>query len=126
MAVVRVQLWEVWSIPPRKRGRQRLDVAYIQLYDLKMEVVWDPAKAAENLLKHGVRFADAVMVLEDPYAITIADDESSPGESRWVTLGADALGRVLVVVYTYRGEDIRLISARGAEPHERKEYEAQP
>jgi hypothetical protein len=91
-----------------------------------MEVVWDPAKAAENLLKHGVRFADAVMVLEDPYAITIADDESSPGESRWVTLGADALGRVLVVVYTYRGEDIRLISARGAEPHERKEYEAQP
>jgi len=42
-----------------------------------------------------------------------------------VTLGADALGRVLVVLYTYRGEDIRHISARSAEPHERKEYEAQ-
>ena len=90
-----------------------------------MEIVWDAAKAAENVLQHGVRFADAVLVLEDPYAITIADDESSPDESRWVTLGADALGRVLVVVYTYRGEAIRLISARCAEPHERKEYEAQ-
>jgi uncharacterized DUF497 family protein len=44
---------------------------------------------------------------------------------RWVTLGADAQGRVLVVVYTYRGEDVRLISARLAEPHERKEYETQ-
>jgi hypothetical protein len=91
-----------------------------------MKIVWNAEKAAQNLLKHGVRFADAVLVLEDPYAITIADDESSPDESRWVTLGADALGRLLVVVYTYRGEDVRLISARYAEPHERKEYEAQP
>jgi hypothetical protein len=90
-----------------------------------MEILWDLEKSGQNVSKHGVRFADAVLVLEDPYAITIADDESSPDESRWVTLGADALGRVLVVVYTYRGEDIRLISARRAEPHERKEYEAQ-
>jgi uncharacterized protein len=90
-----------------------------------MEIVWDSEKAAQNVSKHGVRFADAVLVLEDPYAVTIADDESSPDESRWVTLGADALGRVLVVVYAYRGEDIRLISARCAEPHERKEYEGQ-
>jgi len=90
-----------------------------------MEIVWDQEKAAQNLLKHGVRFADAVLVLHDPYAITIADDESSPDESRWVTMGADALGRVLVVVYTYRGEDIRLISARAAEPHERRDYEVQ-
>jgi hypothetical protein len=89
-----------------------------------MEIVWDPQKAAHNVVKHGVRFADAVLVLEDPYAITIADAESSPHEARWVTLGADALGRVLVVVYTYRGEDLRLISARPAAPHERKEYEA--
>ena len=73
-----------------------------------MEIVWDAQKAAQNALKHGVRFADAVLVLEDPYAVTITDDESSPDESRWVTMGADALGRVLVVVYTYRGEEIRL------------------
>jgi len=91
-----------------------------------MAIVWDAEKARQNLLKHGVRFADAVLVLDDPYAVTIVDDESSPTESRWVTLGADALGRLLVVVYTHRGEDIRLISARRVEPHERKQYEAQP
>lgn len=90
-----------------------------------MGVVWDQEKAKQNVQKHGVRFADAVLVLDDPYAITIADDESGPAEARWVTLGADAQGRVLVVVYTYRGEDIRLISARPAEPRERKEYVAQ-
>jgi uncharacterized DUF497 family protein len=72
-----------------------------------------------------VRFADAVLVLVDPYAITVADTESAPTEARWVTLGADAQGQVLVVVYTYRGEDIRFISARPAEPRELKEYEAQ-
>lgn len=65
-----------------------------------MEIVWDPAKAKQNLRKHGVRFADAVLVLDDPYAITISDTESGPAEARWVTLGADAQGRVLVVVYT--------------------------
>ena len=105
--------------------RYQLDLLCIRVYAEGMEIVWDAEKAEQNAVKHGVRFADAVLVLEDPYAVTIADDESSPDESRWVTLGADALGRVLVVVYTYRGEDIRLISARGAEPHERKQYEAQ-
>jgi len=60
-----------------------------------MEIVWDAAKAAQSVLKHGVRFADAVLVLEDLCAVTIADEESSPDERRWGTLGADALGRVL-------------------------------
>jgi uncharacterized DUF497 family protein len=83
-----------------------------------MQVVWDRTKARQNVAKHGVRFADAVLVLDDPYAITVADTESAPAEARWVTLGADAQGLVLVVVYTYRGEDIRLISARAAEPRE--------
>ncbi len=95
------------------------------MYTLNMAVAWDPEKARQNLRKHGVRFADAILVLEDPYAVTISDHESEPSEMRWVTLGADAQGRVLVVVYTYRGEDVRLISARLAEPHERKEYETQ-
>ncbi len=90
-----------------------------------MGVVWDQEKADQNVRKHGVRFADAVLVLDDPNAITISDYESGPTEVRWVTLGADAQGRVLVVVYTYRGEDLRLISARPAEPHERKEYVTQ-
>jgi uncharacterized DUF497 family protein len=90
-----------------------------------MEVVWDPEKAKQNLRKHGVRFADAVLVLDDPHAITLSDYESEPSEARWVTLGADAQGRVLVVVYTYRDDDLRLISVRPAEPHERKEYVTQ-
>jgi len=90
-----------------------------------MQIVWDRTKARQNFAKHGVRCADAVLVLDDPYAVTVADNESEPTEARWVTLGADAHGRVLVVVYTNRGEDIRLISARPAEPRELKEYEAQ-
>jgi len=93
------------------------------MYTINMAVVWDPEKAQQNFRKHGVRFADAILVLEDPYAVTISDHESEPLEMRWVTLGADAQGRVLVEVYTYRAEDVRLISARLAEPHERKEYE---
>jgi uncharacterized protein len=63
-----------------------------------------------------------VLSLDDPRAITVIDAESDI-EQRFVTLGLDPLGRLLVVVYTWRGEDIRLISARPAEPHERKEYE---
>ncbi len=93
------------------------------MYSTSVGVVWDQEKAKRNIQKH--RFADAVLVLDDPYAVTIADHESEPTEVRWVTLGADAQGRVLVVVYTYRGEDMRLISARHAEPHERKDYEVQ-
>jgi hypothetical protein len=83
---------------------------------------WDPAKAESNLRKHGVRFADAVTALEDNGALTIRDPFSWD-EERWITLGRDLLGRVLVVVYTWRGENIRLVSARPATPHERREYE---
>jgi len=71
-------------------------------------IVWDPEKLKANVEKHGVRFRDAVPVLEDPRAITIDDYESSPDE-RFVTLGLDALARVLVVVYAWSGSDIRLI-----------------
>ena len=67
---------------------------------------------------------EAIPVFDDPYAITILDDESDPSEQRFITLGMGALGKLLVVVYTWRGEDIRIISARPAEAHEREEYEA--
>ena len=83
---------------------------------------WDPRKAAANLKKHGVDFADAVTVLHDEQAITIRDDEGD--EERFVTIGMDALGNVLVVVYTWRGERPRFISARKATPQERGQYEA--
>lgn len=83
---------------------------------------WDPAKARANFTKHGVRFADAVTALEDDLALTIRD-LSLEGEERWVTIGLDASRRLLVVVYTWRGERVRLISARHATPHERRQYE---
>jgi uncharacterized DUF497 family protein len=82
----------------------------------------DESKAGLNFQKHGVRIPEAIPVFDDPYAITIADDESEPGEQRFVTLGIGAAGRLLVVVYTWRGRNIRIISARPAEPHEREQY----
>ena len=87
-----------------------------------VELEWDPRKAADNLRKHGVDFADAGTVLHDEQAITIPGD-SSDDEDRFVTLGMDALGRVLVVVYTWREDRPRLISARKATRLERRQYE---
>ncbi len=87
---------------------------------------WDEEnKAGINFRKHGVRMPEAIPVLSDPYAITVADDESDPGEQRFITVGMGALGRLLVVVYTWRAEKIRIISARLAEPNEREEYEVE-
>ena len=87
---------------------------------------WDEqSKAGKNFRKHGVRLPEAIPVFDDPYAITISDNESDPNEERFVSIGIGVKGRVLVVVYTYRGEEIRLISARVAEPQEREEYDAQ-
>jgi len=83
---------------------------------------WDPAKARANFAKHGVRFADAVTVLEDDLALTMRDP-SSDEEERWITLGRSALGRVNVVVYTWRKDNVRLISARPATAREKSQYE---
>lgn len=68
-------------------------------------------------------FEEAKAVFEDPYAITIADDESDAFEDRFVTLGMGGLGRVIVVAYAYRSATIRIISVRIAAPHERADYE---
>ena len=85
---------------------------------------WDEeSKAGINFRKHGVRIPEAIPVFDDLYAITIVDDESDPTERRFITLGTGA-ARLLVVAYTWRGENIRIISARPAENHEREEYEA--
>ncbi|RME43315.1 MAG: BrnT family toxin [Caldilineae bacterium] len=86
-----------------------------------MEYQWDSNKARANLRKHQIDFADAVAVFSDDFALTIEDDH--PDEERFVTIGMDSLGRILVVVYTWRGESIRLISARKATKNERKQYE---
>ncbi|HTV65115.1 MAG TPA: BrnT family toxin [Bryocella sp.] len=86
-----------------------------------MDFAWDPAKAASNLLKHGVRFADAVSALEDDFALTMRDPFAED-EERWVTLGMDAGGNLLVVIYTWRGRTSRIISPRPATPRERRQY----
>ena len=82
----------------------------------------DPVKAAANLKKHGVSFADAEGVLFDPMGLTI-EDVGAVGEPRFVTIGVGSAGEVLVLVYTYRGDEPRLISARRATRRERKTYE---
>ena len=87
-----------------------------------MDYQWNPDKAASNLMKHGVDFADAVGTFEDEWALTVKD-EIVEGEQRFATLGTDFLGRLLVVVYTHRKQAIRLISARGAARRERRAYE---
>ena len=88
-----------------------------------MQIEFDPAKAIANLVKHKVSFADAEQALHDPNAITIEDPDAD-GEQRMVTLGLDALGRLLVVVHTMREERTRLISARKASRGEAKNYHA--
>jgi len=83
--------------------------------------LWDSAKARGNRKKHGVDFADAVEVFHDPNAMTISDEFED--EQRFVTIGTDALGRIVTVVYTWRGNAIRIISARKATARERGQYE---
>ncbi len=85
-----------------------------------MDYQWNSDKAAANLHKHGVDFADAVSVFSDDFAITIEDERFE--EERFIIIGVDAFLRVLVVVYTWRGDEIRLISARKATRGERQQY----
>ena len=84
-------------------------------------VQWDDDKAAANVEKHGVDFADAVSVLSDELALTAVDADRT--EERYVALGMDAFGRILVVAYTWREDDFRIISARKANRSEARQYE---
>ena len=86
-----------------------------------MEFEWDPQKAASNRRKHAVAFADAVGVFYDERALTM--DDEHPDEERFITIGRDPLDRILVVVYCWRGNRIRIISARKATRRERQQYE---
>ncbi|WP_243725288.1 BrnT family toxin [Candidatus Thiosymbion oneisti] len=96
-----------------------------------LDVAWDNAKAQSNLVKHGVTFAQAVMVMLDPLALTVFDEAHSDTEERWFTLGQTSEGRLLAVSHTYQLLDadtarIRLISAREATPRERQQYQNEP
>lgn len=94
-----------------------------RMYYWRMIFEFDPRKAAANLKKHGISFAEAEPVLYDALALT-REDTDAVGEMRFVTVGTDALARVLTVCWTQRGEAVRLMSARFATSHERKCYES--
>ncbi|HWN50557.1 MAG TPA: BrnT family toxin [Xanthobacteraceae bacterium] len=82
---------------------------------------WDRTKAAANYKKHGVRFEHAVLAFEDPFALVELDESEEYGEDRFLLTGRAADG-IVVVVYTERGERVRIISAREATEYERRNY----
>ena len=90
-----------------------------------MDIEFDPEKAAANPTNHeGVTFEEAKAVLLDPYALT-HEDLAAEDEQRLVTLGMGAKGRILIVVWTLRGDRVRLISAWKANQPQRRRYEQQ-
>jgi uncharacterized protein len=88
-----------------------------------MEFEWDPAKAAANVVKHGVAFEEAASAFLDPMALSGPDPDHSTTESRYVTFAYSRLGQLLAISHTYRPGGIRLISARRVTRAERKLYE---
>ena len=101
--------------------RKPIEVYLKYVYCTHMKITFDPIKNKTNRLKHRVELTEVEGVFYDDHAITIEDKDHT--EERFVTLGIDGFGRLLVVAYHYRNEDIRVISARPAEPHERRAYE---
>ena len=97
----------------------------------QLEFTWDATKAAANLAKHGVAFAQAATVFADALALTVFDHEHSEFEERWFTLGMDSQGKLLAVSHTYTATGpntarVRVISAREATRNERRQYENEP
>lgn len=88
-----------------------------------MQFEWDEEKAAVNYAKHGVSFAEAQTVFDDPLFLIVADPDHSLEEARFIILAESNQGRLLVVSYTERPPATRLISARQATAPERKKYE---
>lgn len=88
---------------------------------------WDPAKARQNILKHGVAFDQAATIFQDSEALSEFDESHSQREDRWITLGSDSTGTLLVVCHTYEetsemSANIRIISARKPTAHEATQY----
>jgi len=88
-----------------------------------LQFEWEPSKADANQLKHQVGFEEAATVFGDPFARIAADHKHSDEELRWHIIGMSEMGRVLIVAYTERKDFIRIITARKAEPAERRRYE---
>ena len=109
---------------------RRPAISYPRLVDKPFEyqVEWDPAKARQNARKHWITFERAATVFLDPDALSVFDEEHSQDEDRWITLGLDRAGTLIVVCHTYREQTeinarVRIISARKATKTEAKQYE---
>jgi uncharacterized protein len=89
---------------------------------MKQNFEWDEEKAKANLKKHRVSFEEATTVFLDPFSITIFDPDHSENEQRYIDIGSSGKNRVLVVIYTERGSNIRIISCRKATSLESKFY----
>jgi len=107
---------------PIFHNKALIDICTQYMYILTVNITWDPNKAETNYKKHGIRFSDAEMVLYDTFAMTI-EEHIVANERRYVTVGTDAVGRILAVVYSHRSDTIRLISARKTTRKERTHYE---
>ena len=88
-----------------------------------MRFTWDPNKERRNKRDHGIAFQEATTVFGDSLAVTVPDPDHSVGQERFVTIGHSTSGTLLVVCHTEQGDTIRIISARRATSHERKDYE---
>ena len=88
-----------------------------------MEFEWDPQKAAKNLRKHRVSFAEAATVFDDPLSVTVVDPDHSAEEDRFIIVGQSYRRHLLIVSFAERGDRIRIISARELTPAERRAYE---
>src|SRR5262245_91171 len=111
----------------RRRGGGQADLDWMDA-DVGCRVTpptfeWDPAKAAANMRRHGVAFEEAVTTFQDPLARIHNDPVHSTSERREILVGYSCEGRLLVVSFTDRGSNIRLISARPATRRERSDYE---
>jgi len=110
------------STPEHRVLSRRVATYAFYAYTSLVTATFDPKKNAANLKKHGVSLAEGDGVLIDPLAVTIEDD-SAEGEERFVTLGANTFGSLMVVVWTPRDDDARIISVRKTTPKERRTYE---
>ncbi len=88
-----------------------------------MQFEWDDEKEKINITKHGIDFTTAALVFKDDNRLEVYDVEHSEYEDRYITIGIiDGIAYLVMVVYTERGEAIRLISARKATNAERRRY----
>lgn len=92
---------------------------------MAMQFEWDEEKAETNLKKHKVSYEEAKTIFGDPLSITVDDPDHSKEEPHYIDIGKSSSGKLLVVVYTERGNKTRIISCRRATRMERKQYEEQ-